>query len=341
VTANLHFCTLFDSRYATRGLTMLDSLARMCRTPHDVTILAMDDAVVGLLGRLGRPSWNVVEVPGLQDGVFTALERTRPRREFCWTAAPVLCKRMVDISRAGDIVVYVDADLMFFGEPEILLDELGTDGTILIHEHRFSPDRVQYEPTSGRFNVGFVAFRVGDEARRCTDRWRGQVIEKCDLDPDNGFCGDQGYLNEWPALYSGARIMQNIGGGTAPWNLIAYNPSGNGSRPSVNGKPLVFFHYHAFRMVEVKPFGLIAAQPAFGYSFPRAFNRLFFAHYAMRIRYFSALAHRAGFPVAADETVGLRDVAKGLLSSRYVLAAAFPTHPGMSARIPNHNMVPQ
>ena len=314
------YCTLFDSRYATRALVMIESLAARARDPFDLTILAMDDQVPALVAKLGRPEWRVVHVPDLQDADFTSLQSGRPHREFCWTAAPVLCKRLVDVAAEGNIVVYVDADLMFFDDPRILLDELGLEGSILIHEHRYSPDRVAWAATSGRFNVGFVAFRVGDESRRCVGRWRDQVIEKCVLDPENGFCGDQAYLNEWPTLYTGLRIMRNIGGGTAPWNLDAYRPGGSQRHPAVDGVPLVFFHYHAFRLTDVKPFGLIAAQPARGYSFPRMWNRLFFRPYAVRMRAASSRVRRAGFEVSGDDQLGVRDLAKGVLTGRYVLA---------------------
>jgi len=320
VAVSLHFYTLFDSRYTTRGLTMLDSLARTCRQPFDVTILAMDDTAAAVLGRLQQPNWRIVRVPDLQDQVFIDLEQTRPRREFCWTAAPVLSTWMIETAADDALVVYVDADVMFFDDPLILLNELADGGTVLIHEHRYSPDRTQYEATSGRFNVGFVAFRVGEEARRCARRWREQVIEKCELDPDNGYCGDQGYLNEWPALYPGLRIMKNIGGGVAPWNLLAYRGEGLLSQPKVDDNKVVFFHYHSFRTVAVRRLGLIGARPAYGYEFSRRFNLIFFARYANRIRRYSRQAKRGGLPQMIDETVDWRTFFKGLITGQYVLA---------------------
>src|SRR5207248_4278570 len=137
---------------------------------------------------------------------------------FCWTCTPALASWMVRTSTENDIVVYLDSDLLFFGNPRTLLEELDDTAAILIHEHRFSPDRTAWLTTSGRFNVGFVAFRVGDEARACVTRWRAQTIACCESNPEKGLCGDQAYLNEWPALYPNLRIMQNLGGGVAPWN---------------------------------------------------------------------------------------------------------------------------
>ncbi|MCC7280759.1 MAG: hypothetical protein IT556_00165 [Acetobacteraceae bacterium] len=316
----LHFCTLFDAGYAARGLVMLESLARHCTSPHRVSILAMDDAAARMVEAAGRPHWRILRVADLGDGEFAALEGRRPHREFCWTAAPALCHHLVASAPEGSMVAYLDADLMFFRDPAELLAELDGGGSILIHEHRFSPDRAEYEASSGRFNVGFVGFRVGEEARACTERWRAQVIALCVLDPARGLCGDQGYLNEWPTLYPGLRIMRNIGGGVAPWNLAAYRVGGTPRAPSVDGVPVVFFHYHSFRTVRVGGFGLLAVLPAHGYAFPRPTMRLLFSIYAGRIRACHTLLCRRGFALATDLAVGLGEALRGLVSGRYLPA---------------------
>ena len=322
--ARLHVCTLFDARYATRGLVMLESLARHCALPHHVTVLAMDDEAARMLAAAGRPAWRIVRVGDLGDAELSALQHTRPHREFCWTAAPALCRHLVAAASEGDVVVYLDADLMFFRDPAELLAELDDGGSMLIHEHRYSPDRAQYEASSGRFNVGFVGFRVDQQARACTERWRAQVIALCVLDPARGLCGDQGYLNEWPALYPGLRIMRNIGGGVAPWNLAAYRVGGTRAAPTVDGVKVVFFHYHSFRTLGIGRFGFLAALPAYGYGFPRQAVRLLFAAYAGRIRACQAEMARAGFALATDLVVGLGDALRGLVSGRYLPAIAAP-----------------
>lgn len=307
----IHFCALFDSRYAARGLVMLNSLEAHCRAAKTVTVLAMDEDVTPLLAAVGRPDWRVIGIDDLDDAELSALAGVRPHREFCWTCTPALVRRMVSTVRDGDHVVYLDADLRFFAAPEVLLEELDDGGTILIHEHRFSPDRRHYESSSGRFNVGFVGFRAGDEARACAERWRRQSLDRCELDPDNGFCGDQGYLNEWPALYPGLRVMRNIGGGVAPWNLNGYVVDGSPERPRVDGVPVVFFHYHSFRSVAVGHLGMIAAMPAYGYEFPAPVRRLLFAGYVRAIRRASKAIGKRGFTVEADLRQSLRDAIGG------------------------------
>jgi hypothetical protein len=314
----IHFCTLFDIRYASRGLTMLESLEARFSGEKTVTILTMDDAASAMVRKMGRPSWNVISVEDLSDTELLDAGRTRPHREFCWTCAPAMTARLIELHDAGDVVVYLDADLYFFASPQPLLDELANGGTILIHEHRYSEDRKYTERASGRFNVGFVAFVVGDEARACTQRWRGQVLDKCVLEPDNGYCGDQGYLNEWPDRYPGLRILQNIGGGVAPWNLLNYSVSGDAVRPCIDNIPVIFFHYHSFRTVYLDFIGYVAAIPAWGYSFSKRAHELLFGNYSKQIRQISRKAAAHGFPVEGDMKLFSRNVLRAWLGGNLI-----------------------
>ena len=320
MTRMTHFCTLFDMRYASRGLAMLESLEVHFPGEKSITILAMDAETPQIVREMGRPQWKVVSVDTLGDAELIEVRQNRPHREFCWTCVPALVTRMVEGHDEKDIVIYVDADLYFFSSPQVLLDELGASGNILIHEHRFSADRQQYENSSGRFNVGFVAFVVGNEAAACVNRWRQQVLDKCVLDPDNGYCGDQGYLNEWPGRYPGLRVLKNIGGGVAPWNLQSYKISGSDRQPSVDEVPVVFFHYHAFRTVSVRFFGEVAAIPAWGYDFSKDVQRLLFSRYSKTVRRVSKKATRLGFKVDSDLKHPLREAVRALIRRNLIFS---------------------
>ncbi len=314
----IRYCTLFDSRYLTRGLAMISSLAHHRREGDDMTVLAMDDVTERVVAE--RDGMRVVRVDALEDPELLALRGSRPAREFCWTCTPALCSWLIHNGAEGDVVVYLDADLLFFSDPRVLLDELVDGGNVLIHEHRFSPDRANFEASSGRFNVGLVAFRVGPEARLCVERWRAQTIAKCELDPANGYCGDQGYLNEWPTLYPGVRVLQNIGGGVAPWNVNKYRVSRRGGRPTVDDQPVVFFHYHALETVIEPCFGLVAVRPSRGYVFPRQTLNAFYRPYAKLVRRFWNELSRQGVCLDPDRTSTWSDLLRGLVRGRYVSA---------------------
>jgi hypothetical protein len=294
------FCTLFDVKYLARGLAMISSIMPYLRHDDEIVVLAMDDTTEGVLHKLKNERLRVVRIESLEDAELLGLQAQRPAREFCWTCTPALAHWMVNTSSEGEFVVYLDADLLFFGDPRVLLAELFGGGNVLVHEHRFSPDRAHYQATSGRFNVGLVAFRVGAEARTCVERWRAQTLERCELDPENGHCGDQGYLNEWPSLYSGLRILKNIGGGVAPWNVNQYRVGKKGRLPTVNEQPVVFYHYHAIERVVEPRFNLVALNPANGYTFPPQTNKIFYKPYAREIAKAERTMVANGLTVSSD-----------------------------------------
>ncbi|MDB5600541.1 MAG: hypothetical protein JWN71_2585 [Xanthobacteraceae bacterium] len=314
----VRYCTLFDTRYTTRGLTMLSSLMPFLRDGDEIVVLAMDDGAARILGQSGYEALTVVRVDALQDRELLDVRETRARREFCWTCTPAFTAWMVNNTANGDIVVYLDADLMFFADPRILLDELSDGGNILIHEHRYSSDKAHFASTNGRFNVGFVAFRVGDESRACVTRWRAQTIERCELDPENGYCGDQGYLDEWPARYSGLRVMRNIGGGVAPWNVNQYQVRQNGAGPTVDGEPVVFFHYHALETIVEPHQGFVAVHPSAGYAFTHGTLKFLYRPYARRIRQADDDVAGMNEPNENDRIRHWLDIAIGRVLGRYV-----------------------
>jgi hypothetical protein len=299
----VRYCTLFDRNYATRGLVMLDSLRANCDPSDEIVVLALDQESKRLVEAVDGSDVRVIELADMEDAELLAVEKARPRREFCWTCTPALSAWMARRSALDDVVIYVDADLMFFRDPRVLLQELHDGGSMLIHEHRFSADRVAWEPDSGRFNVGFVAFRIGDEARRCVELWRAQTIECCERDPARGLCGDQHYLTEWPELYPSLRIMHNIGGGVAPWNVNQYRVARDEEGPTVNGWPIVFYHYHALSTLHDPSLKFIEVEPANGYDIPLETREYIYRPYVRRLGEITYQAIGARFPVLADKVV--------------------------------------
>jgi hypothetical protein len=269
---------------------------------------------------LGAPGVRALSVEDLDDAELLALRGERPHREFCWTATPALLRHALRGAAPGDTVAYLDADLMFFADPMLLLREL--DGhDILIHEHRYAPDRAAWRRSSGTFNVGLVALRPGGQAEACVERWRRQCLDKCVLDPEHGYCGDQGYLDEWPHRYDRLRILGHIGGGVAPWNVAQYTVARGDDGPLVNGVPVVFYHYHALRVVEVAwPVGLIA-DPAEGYRFPRTVKSLLYRPYLRALsRQQRAIRGAVGAWPRIEARRPARDIVRGLATGALVAA---------------------
>jgi hypothetical protein len=218
-----------------------------------------------------------------RDPALAAVKADRTIGEYSWTSTPIFMRYLLDRAGAQGAAAYLDADLMFFADPQPVFDEW-QDSDILIHAHRYATRHRHLEPTSGIYNVGLVAMRDSEEANRCLARWRAQCLEVCTIDGARGLCGDQKYLDEWPELYRRLTIFQHPGAGLAPWNIERYDLADTPRGPWVDGKPVIFYHYHGLRILLPHVFGRSLLTPSAGYDFTHVQLRLIYRPYAQALR---------------------------------------------------------
>src|SRR6185503_19032216 len=113
--------------------------------------------------------------------------------------------------------------------------------------HRFIPEK-QYLQRNGIFNVAWVSIRNTEVGRRCSTRWRNQVMQWCyDRVEGENACGDQKFLDEWPALYGEeCCVIQNIGANQAPWNYANYQLTMRDGVLYADDTKAVFAHLHEY-----------------------------------------------------------------------------------------------
>jgi 2-polyprenyl-3-methyl-5-hydroxy-6-metoxy-1,4-benzoquinol methylase len=178
------------------------------------------------------------------------VKEERGRAEYCWTCTPFLIKYCLDTYSLKDCT-YLDADIFFFNDPEILFAELDEKYSVAITRHNYSPEHDQTE-VSGIYCVQFVWFQDSSNGREALDWWCSACLESCELKPEEGKCGDQKYLDDWTERFQGVHVFENPGGGVAPWNIQHFNFRNDGTLFIVqDGKewPVIFFHYHGLRFV--------------------------------------------------------------------------------------------
>jgi hypothetical protein len=207
----------------------------------------MDEFSAEALDRLRLKQARIIRLPDIEDEALRAARANRSFGEYCWTCTAPLLLHVLEQQRPGTVVTYVDADVRFFSSPKAIIDELG-DKSIFIHDHDFAPEHAHFGLKSGRFNVGVVAIRNDSEGLGCLERWRSQCLAECTLDAETGKCGDQHYLDEWPDRYNRLVISANPGVGLGPWNISKHRLSAQGDVLLVDGRPVVFYHYHALRI---------------------------------------------------------------------------------------------
>lgn len=243
-----YFCTLFDSGYLLKGLSMLRSLGRHCPTA-EIHVLCMDAQTQQILEGLDLPFVKCIALGEVENEELLKAKADRGVAEYCWTLSPCLPWHVMHKHPDIDFITYVDADLLFYADVETLFDEIG-EASIAIIEHRFTP-RLKDREVNGRFCVEWVSFRRDEQGMACLARWREQCIEWCYYRLEDGKMGDQKYLDEWPNRYSACHILMHPGAGIAPWNYAQYAFDRDGAgKITVQGTPLIFYHFHQFQLLD-------------------------------------------------------------------------------------------
>jgi hypothetical protein len=184
-------------------------------------ILTMSDEAYSILKKLNLNQVELIRLSDFEDPELLKAKPTRSKTEYCWTLTPSLPLYVLKKDPSIDIVSYIDADCFFFSSPEPIFKELEGHSTVII-EHRYSIDRREYLPTSGRFNVGMLSFRNDNSALETLNWWRERCNEWCFFRSEPGRMGDQLYLDVWPEKFKGIRILENNGACVAPWNIWRY-----------------------------------------------------------------------------------------------------------------------
>lgn len=246
----LNFCTLFDINYIHRGLALYNSLKKHCPQFH-LWILCMDEEVFSILQKLNLNSVTLIKLGDFEDESLLKVKNKRTKGEYCWTCTSSLIMYVFKKFNIG-ICTYLDSDIFFYSDPGILLDEIG-DNSVIITEHRYTKKYDQTK-TSGKYCVQFMTFKNNQRGLHILKWWRAQCINWCFARFEDGKFGDQKYLNDWTERFEGVHVLQNIGGGVAPWNVQQYEilkEKGGIFVSEKNDKSrLVFFHFHLLKFIE-------------------------------------------------------------------------------------------
>ncbi|MBA7575186.1 hypothetical protein ES708_17007 [subsurface metagenome] len=250
-----NFCTLFDSFYLSRGLLMYESLKKNMDNFH-LYIFAFDDLCYDILEKLKPEKTTIISLKEFENEDLLNVKNDRTKAEYCWTATPSSIYYIMTKYKVVNCT-YIDADLMFFASPEVLINELKKHESVLITEHRYSKLAKWYEKKrAGRFCVQFVTFKNNKAGMKVLEKWKGQCIDWCYDRYEDGKFGDQKYLDDWPENYDNVHILKHLGGGVAPWNIQQYKIKKEGNsyicthiktRQKFN---MVFYHFQYVKLLD-------------------------------------------------------------------------------------------
>jgi hypothetical protein len=218
---------------------MYESLKQHSKDFH-LYVFAFDDRSYSLLKKLNLENVSVVSLKEFEDDELLKVKEDRTAVEYCWTCTPSIIKYCLKTYNLPSCT-YLDADLYFFSNPAVLIEEMG-DKSVLITEHRYTPEYDQ-SATSGIYCVQFMTFKNDDYGFTVLDWWRKACIAWCYARLEDGKFGDQKYLDDWPARFKGIHVLKNPGGGVAPWNVQQYDLTQKKCE-------LVFYHFHNVKFLQ-------------------------------------------------------------------------------------------
>jgi hypothetical protein len=244
-----NFCTLFNSAYLSRGLVLYESL-RKHATGFHLYVFAFDEEVLRYFKEEKLPQLTVISLSEFEDNELLAVKSKRSATEYCWTCTASTIRYCLDTFQL-EVCTYLDADMCFYANPQILIQEMGPDA-VQITSHRYSAPYDQ-SAVSGKYCVQFVTFRNTPAGRKILESWRNDCLEWCYARVEEGRFGDQKYLDTWGARFGSVNELRHLGGGLAPWNLQQYYfEHKNGAllgKEKQTGKEfeVIFFHFHGLK----------------------------------------------------------------------------------------------
>jgi len=260
-----YFCTYFDCHYLPRALALYRSLRTHCEDFH-LFVLCMDEEVHQALEGLGLPGITTVRLRELEQANVDLLRARagRSKVEYYYTCGPCFLLYLLQRRPEVEFVTYLDADLFFFSSLQPIFDEM--EGySVGIIEHRFTTGQSKLK-RFGNYNVGWISFRRDESGLECLRWWAERCIEWCYDRVEESRFADQKYLDEFPIRFQSVRVIQHKGANVGPWNVATYPITQRGEEIRVDGQPLIFFHFHGFKVLSSwlfdTNFGMFHASPS-------------------------------------------------------------------------------
>jgi hypothetical protein len=241
-----YYCTIFDSAYLSRALALHESLLRASPSAR-LALFCVDDEASALLARMPLERALIVAHAAFGDGALKRARASRSRAEYCWTCKPFALLHLAAVAPDADWVVYVDTDMLFYGDPDSALP--GPQSHYVITPHNFHPSFKMYAVTAGLHNAGYFAMRNSEQGRAVVRWWAERCIESCSVVSTDLIYADQKYLDRLATLFPFGGSSDHPGLNAGPWNIERYRLTSAVGVPLVDGMPLLLYHFQALRIL--------------------------------------------------------------------------------------------
>lgn len=274
------YCTITDIRYVAKAITMIRSLLENSPQAH-ITVFCFDTESINLMEKCFTDRVQIIPWKIVETDLYRKLKTQRSVSEYFWTCTPkslLYCLENLNYSE----ITYLDADLLFFGDPSTILDwGAYQNANAIITPHRFHPRYEQWD--KGIYCVQFVHLR-GAEGLKIARWWTKACEEWCFNRVEPGRFGDQKYLDSWPTMFTKVISCDHPGVGLAPWNALKHTiriDSDNFIEVGANDQwdPLVFYHFHGLKFFTSNKFDRYA-----GYEVGQTTEQIIYSRYEQELQ---------------------------------------------------------
>ncbi len=249
------FCTLFNSLYLDKGITLYQSLERVA-PDLKLYVLCMDEKCYEILTDLSYKCLTPIRLSDFEGKELLSVKLERSIGEYCWTCTSWLIYYVLTHYQE-EYCTYIDADMAFYSDPSVIIEEMKEHGaSVLVVEHRFNAyESKRSEKKLGKFCVEFNTFKNDDKGRALLNLWKYQCLTKCTIKDNSGrYWGDQKYIQYWQEDFPSVISTYHRGVGVAPWNMMMYkfNEDNGSIKINHNGNdyPLICCHFEAITYID-------------------------------------------------------------------------------------------
>lgn len=247
-------CTLYNSLYLDKGIVIYESL-KECSKDFELYVLCMDDKCFEVLSELGEKQLKPIRLCEIENQNMLKAKANRTVAEYCWTCSSRLIQYILETYKP-ECCTYIDADMFFYYDPQILVDEMLMAGkSVMIVPHRFTNRNIEQASVVGTYCVEFNCFKNDAYGKEVLNHWHNQCLECCSNLGDGIHWGDQKYMDEWPLVYNEiVHVCEHPGAGIAPWNIEWYKDLDVNKMEVTYKKDnkraiIVFFHFQSLSYI--------------------------------------------------------------------------------------------
>ena len=234
--------TIVSRNYFAYARTLGDSL-RQSNPSVDFNVLIVDRKDPAFEAQ--HPDWSITWVEDLGIPDFEQVAFKYDILELNTNVKPTFAKHLL---KRYEKVIYLDPDIFVYHSLQPIFDLLDRHAVVLT-PHITEPiydDKLPGEPeflTSGIYNLGFGAFNSSGESLKLLTWWEQRCLHLAYNEQSQGFFVDQKWMDFVPSLCATAFILRDPQYNTAYWNLHERKVVWSDDRATIEGKPLVFFHF--------------------------------------------------------------------------------------------------